>query len=588
MSSIIKSVNKIIIKYWGLFFIIVLSYFAIRPLLAAGYFPMHDDTQPARVFEMAKALKDGMLPVRWSLDLGYGYGYPLFNYYAPLAYYIGAIFYIVGFNALIATKIMIGLSILLSGIFMYLLSREFWGEAGGLVSGLFYLYAPYHALDIFVRGDVAELWAYAILPLVFLALYKLTDSSMYRTKTRIKDYWKWVVLGSLAYTAVIISHNLTAMMVTPFLLITIIISGVILWKNKKLYAIRYTLYAIIIGLLLSAFYWLPALAEMRYTNVLSQIEGTADYRLHFICPIQLWDSPWGFGGSTLGCVDGLSFRIGKLHILLSLLALLSLPLLWRKDRKKYYIVILLILLLTIGIFLTLGQSNTIWQLVPFLNYLQYPWRFLIMISFLTSLLAGVIVSILYKVTGNLKHHKYINIFVVMLLIASVLILYAKLFNAQTIYFRSDNDYISDYALKWKISKISDEYLPIGFNKPQNDNDIVENKIALVSGQALINIIENKTQNLWADVFASEPAAILISTAPFPGWNIYLNNVRQSSEITGKGYTVVIPKGDNKLELRFEPTTIELISDYISIVGMLMLVIVIIKGIKKGRIINEKE
>src|SRR3989304_8222601 len=126
---IIKNIFPILI-------VLILSFFSIKPLLMSGFFPIHDDTQVARVYEMGKALSDGMFPVRWVSDLGYGYGYPIFNFYAPLAYYIGGFFNLIGFDALVATKIMFALGILLSGIFMYFLAREFWGEVGGMVSGL--------------------------------------------------------------------------------------------------------------------------------------------------------------------------------------------------------------------------------------------------------------------------------------------------------------------------------------------------------------------------------------------------------------------------------------------------------------------
>ena len=77
----------------GLFFLIIvilLSYWSISHLLLPGFFPIHDNTQVQRVFEMSKSLRDGMFPVRWVSDMGYGFGYPIFNFYAPLAYYFGA------------------------------------------------------------------------------------------------------------------------------------------------------------------------------------------------------------------------------------------------------------------------------------------------------------------------------------------------------------------------------------------------------------------------------------------------------------------------------------------------------------------
>src|SRR3972149_4328987 len=116
----------------GFVVVLVLSYFAIAPLFIGGYFPVHDDTQVARVFTMQKSLRDGMFPVRWVSDLGYGYGYPIFNFYAPLAYYIGGFFNYLGFDSLVSTKIMMVLGILLAGIFMYILASRLFGKIGGI------------------------------------------------------------------------------------------------------------------------------------------------------------------------------------------------------------------------------------------------------------------------------------------------------------------------------------------------------------------------------------------------------------------------------------------------------------------------
>src|SRR5476651_1879562 len=127
----------------------LLSFWAVKYLFNPGFFPIHDDTQVQRVFEMKKSLADGMFPVRWVSDLGYNYGYPIFNFYAPLAYYIGGSISLVGVDALTATKVIMAFGIIIAGLFMYLLAREFWGDIGGFVAGLLYLYAPYHAVDLY-------------------------------------------------------------------------------------------------------------------------------------------------------------------------------------------------------------------------------------------------------------------------------------------------------------------------------------------------------------------------------------------------------------------------------------------------------
>ena len=65
-----------------LFFLILIV--AIIPtfysLLKQDYYVMHDDTQMIRQLEFEKCLKDGQIPCRWTPDLGFGYGYPLFNF----------------------------------------------------------------------------------------------------------------------------------------------------------------------------------------------------------------------------------------------------------------------------------------------------------------------------------------------------------------------------------------------------------------------------------------------------------------------------------------------------------------------------
>src|SRR3989344_6973292 len=83
----------------------ILTFVAVKPMFIKGYFPMHDDTQPARIFALAQELKQGIFPVRLVGFLGYGYGYPLFNYYAPLPYYLGALFYLGGLDLISSVKL---------------------------------------------------------------------------------------------------------------------------------------------------------------------------------------------------------------------------------------------------------------------------------------------------------------------------------------------------------------------------------------------------------------------------------------------------------------------------------------------------
>lgn len=577
-----KNISNLII----LIIIMLFGFYTVKDLFSPGFFPMHDDTQPARVQQMVKSLSDGLIPVRWVADLGYGYGYPIFNFYAPFAYYFGSIFFLTGLELLTSTKIMMGFGMVFSGISMYFLAKELWGKLGGLISSLLYLYAPYHALNLYVRGDVAEMYAYSFLPLVFLAVLKLFEakkdvkSDKENNHSKFLNFlisnWKWIALGSLSYAAVITSHNLTALMLTLFLAIFISVNW-FLDKNRKISNLKYILFTLALSVLISAFYWLPVIGEMQYTNVLSQVGGKADYNLHFVCLNQIWDSPWGFGGSTPGCVDGMSFKLGKIHVLLTLASFMFLYINKSKNKKTFTIITSLILMFIISIYVMLDSSKIVWDFLPFMKFFQYPWRFMIMATFTSSLLGGFLISNVNYFSSNNKIIQIFKFASSTLLIIAIFLLYAKLFVPQTVNGKTAADYTSEFNLKWTISKISDEYLPGNFSKPETKDEIVKEKFEIIKGSAQISNEVFTINKIYADISANTESEVLIKIAYFPAWNLYLNNSKHDFKISDKGIMTVIPDGESKLRLEFRQTNLEKVANILSISGMLGLLAVIIVG-----------
>ncbi len=549
-----KIINK------NILLVLFLSIGTILPFFNTGVFPIHDNTQNARVFEMGKALLDGMLPVRWVSDLGYGYGYPIFNFYAPLAYYVGGSLFFLGFNVLLATKLMMIIGILISAVAMYLFAREIWGEWGGIVASLFYVYAPYHSIDIYVRGDVAEFWAYAFIPLVFYGLLKL-----YKEKK-----WRYVIVTSVSLSAVIISHNLTALMISPFILI---LSLIFSWQNirKKNNLTSYLpIIAVFNGVLLSSFYTIPVFLEMKYTNVLSQIGGGANFRDHFVCLEQLWYSPWGFGGSAPGCNDGLSFMIGKLPIIAVILSTIILFIIWKKQKsfQKYSIISSLVGLL-FSIFFVLQISQPVWEIIRPMAFLQYPWRFLLLISFFASFLSG---SIIWYIERRVSVKKFLVIFVSIVIL--ILIFQIKFFKPQTIYDIPSSTYLGTDYLKWQVSKISDEYMPAGLRKPTNETQVPR---SLINESKVLQFqsVENKTQEKKFNLSLAKDSFISINIAYFPSWEAILDGKREQLSETSSGMKLFVPAGRHNLTLIFRETLYEILGDMLSVAGVVILILGII-------------
>lgn len=547
-----------------------ISLVTILPLFHSGFFPMHDNTQVQRVFEMQKALRDGMFPVRWVDDLGYGYGYPLFNFYGPFAYYVGGIlaFFI---DILSATKVMLGIAMVGSGVAMYSFAKSFWGKWGGIASAVLYLFAPYHALNLYVRGDIGELWAYLFLPLLGFGLYRLYGEFLaFEKHNRGKaglliSSFKTIFLAGVGLAGIIISHNLSAFMAIPFFAAVVIVIFFTV-KNKILVAGSLML-MLIIALGLSGFYWIPVFAEMKYTNVLSQVGGGADFHTHFVCLSQLWQSQWGFGGSAPGCVDGLSFMVGKLNIIFSILALILLPFL-RKQRHLLVVSIISLIGLGVSIFLMLSISQIFWEKIPQMAFLQYPWRYLSFASFFSSLSAGAVVYI------ALKKKRLMGIGLAVLLVSADVLLGFKYFHPQAYIAFSPEKAISFENLQWKTSKISDEYLPRSFVKPTSLKELPHLFIVSTSGITLQNQKE-KTQKKEAALSVTTAQEVFLNLAYFPAWQAYDNGRQIPLLPTKHGTKVFLPPGMHTLILSYKGTFVENLSNIISLTSVAIIILGII-------------
>ena len=188
-------------KILSIIVILILIIPASWNLFGPGYFSMHDDLQIMRIFQMEKCFSDGQIPCRWSPDMAYGYGQAMFNFYSALPYYLGVIIRILTPLSIMATiKTLFLISLVGAAIGMYLLSREFWGNKAGILAAVLYSYAPYHALDIYVRGALAESFALAIFPFIWLTIYLVVKKATFRR----------VVALTISLAALFTTHNVSS------------------------------------------------------------------------------------------------------------------------------------------------------------------------------------------------------------------------------------------------------------------------------------------------------------------------------------------------------------------------------------------
>lgn len=549
-------------KFLGLltfFLLFSFSYKAVQPLFMPGFFPMHDDTQPARVYEMARALSFGQFPVRWVSDLGYGFGYPLFNFYGPLPYYIGGIFKIIGFDAIAGAKAMIIIGILLSVVTMYIFISSLAGNIAGVIISILYLYAPYHAVNVYVRGAIGELYAYAFLPLIVYGFYKIIQK---------KEKKRAIVIGSIGLVGILLSHNIIGM-------ITLMYTGLgllflfcfLIFRRKSLIPFFLSLLLVFWGVGLSSFFTLPAFFEKNYTRVAELTQGGSDFRNHFMYLDQLWDSPWGYAGSAPGRADGMSFKIGKLHVLLGVSSLPLFFLLYKKKKVKkelFALYIGLVLILLSSLFLTLETSLFIWERISWFSYIQYPWRHLNFILLGLCVLSSVL-FLPFKRNGQLILGGII--------LFSTLYLNTKYFVPKEYISVEEQDYIAAKNLQGKISRMSDEYLPKEFIVPR---EVKEKDISELTDNANILIKELKgtptDKTYTVEVKTNED--IVTNTTFFPGWKVFVDgSLGKITNQEGRIRIENVSAGTHIVRLVLTNTLVRILGNTISFFSLFLLVYV---------------
>jgi hypothetical protein len=373
---------------WFVFvFCLFLNWLILRPILLPNtFFLAHDSTWLVRLHQFDRAVSLGQFPPRLAPDMAHGYGYPLFKYYAPLFTLLSwFIFKLIGDYAFSIT-LTVFLTNLIGFWGMFLLGKKIYGLWGGLVAAVAFILLPFRALDIYVRAAFAELLAINLFPFWFY--YFL---SFIRDKVS-----KKIIIGFiLTSLGLLLAHNLYLIILACFfpLFLIFFITG---FPGKK--KVLLLLGADLLAFLLASWFWLPALLGLGEVSVLREAAKT-NFSDNFVYLKQLWNWPWGFGGSAPGLADGMSFKIGKVHLLLAIGGALA-AFLAKKNRRPTAMFLVLVFF---SLFLTLPWSKVVWENLPFLATVQFPWRFLGLATPVIALLSGGITLIDFKSFGlNLK------------------------------------------------------------------------------------------------------------------------------------------------------------------------------------------
>ncbi len=610
--------------------VILLCGIAAVPLWEPGYFwGAHDARHDVYfIFEYMRSLDDGIWLSHWAPDFSFGYGYPFFLIYGPFTSFLGALLVrFAGVSYTGAVELLFAASMLTAGLGMYGFVRSWLGRNAGLVAAVAYVFLPYRLLEVYVRASLAEYVALAWLPLILWGTRAAFEASRPGDNRSVL----WPLIGTaLAYGGLMVTSNLVALIFTPFLGLYLLL--LLLNRINEEQPLRqlsresfFPLLAnvlrigmapavgLVLGLLISAFFWLPALAEGPLVSQEQWYGGYYDPEQHFVYPHQLFEPGWGFGISQPGPDDvqqgALGFQLGAVPLVLAVLALVAMARLQPALRRELRI---FWLWLAVAIFLMLPFSAWLWQNVGPVTFAQFPWRWLMLTAVPLAILAGAV-----AVSGDdsspsltlptlalvllllLGSYPYLQVETLLPTPQQGPVSYAALMRFQ----QSSNEMTGapmwvDLSQRPLWSEMAELYvradeppLPPDATPAEQAAAIARQAAAVTSKVDYRQMPQSETLAVWSLslgsaheklwVIAGEPGQkVVFNIAWFPGWRAYIMDGEDGPIVQeipveredGPLARVVVPapEGQHVVLLRFEDTPVRVLGQRVALLGWILL------------------
>jgi hypothetical protein len=504
--------------------LILLSLPLIYPLIHKGFFVTDDgDLMIIRLTAFHEAITHGQFPARFLPRLYFQYGYPVSNFLYPGYLYIGEVLHLIRFGFINTIKIILGLSFIFGGICSFFWLRKFLKPFSSIIGSLVYLYAPYHYYDVYKRGSVGEVLALTVVPFILW-----TIDLGYRS------------FFTLGVSILILSHNTLAVLFLPLIVLYYAVRFN-LWKNRT-ELIRLGVF-LGISLLLTAFFWIPALYDLHYT-IFSQTK-VSDL------------------GNYFSEADPRKFTVLSIYYIVLTVAGAGILYTLRKNIEKSTQYILLIFggIGVVSLLLNTPLSLLLWKNLP-ITFVQFPFRLFSLVMVVFALFSGVITDVIT--------HKSRYLFGIFFF---VLFSFPLFFFLHPIEYSGRDDMY--YSTNEDSTTVKNEYLPTwvkerSFTKPK----------IFVEGKG-VRFVTNKKGIYTFAISGDEARTIRVNMMYYPGWvATAYDKPLAISYANKKGVMdIAVPHNTSHVLLQFTETPVRMLSNILTILGVGIFSLFFIKDIK---------
>jgi hypothetical protein len=517
---------------------------------ASGHdFEFHADSW----LDTAQQWKEGVWYPRWTAWTNHGFGEPRFIFYPPLSWVMGA-----ALTRMVSLPWVPVYFLLLTqefaGLSAFALLRRLTSERAAILGAACYVMNPNALLMTYIRSDFAEQLACAIFPLVFLGALRLCDLLGDSEPGRLG-----IVYFALPFSGVWLS-NAPAGVIVSYSVVLLIGWATITQRSMKI-AARGAL-GLGLGFLLAGFYLIPAAFEQRWVNIGQALSsGLLPGQNFLFTAIDDVEHTW-FNWIASICALMLILVCG-------ITALLSRRLRVRRGETKVLRTVWMALLV-VGAgatVLMLRFTIPLWNYLPKLRFVQFPWRWMSVVALIFSCFAAALFE---KKRGWL-------LFVVFALI-SVPLGHFLVSNG----WWDGDEMPTQYAAIERGTGFdgADEYDPVGDDHSDLPvgaplvKVLPEGQASSAVLQAKVQIIEWKTEKKEFRVEAKEAARMELRLLNYPAWKVEVNGKAITPERTDDFNVMVIPvqPGSSVIRVWFTRTMDRMIGIWVSILGVILMLL----------------
>ena len=522
--------------------------------------------------EFSQQLWAGDLYPRWLMGMNNGLGSPVFFYYPPVPFFVTSLlrpffredshgWYQLGISACAA--------LIASGACAYAWLKQMVGRNSALAAAVLYMATPYHlASDLYVRGSLAEYWAFIWMPLILFFTHRIVQGH------------RLAAAGcALSYALLIMTHLPTTVIFSP---IPICYAFYMASPDRKLRVAGWIIGAMTLGAGISCLYLWPALTTQHFVFLERMSTGYFSYKNWlFFTKLSLWPTEKFLVLLVMGDLAGIACCAFLITRASGNRATAGLNAFWFAMASA-------------AILMMTQLSTPIWLGVPILQKIQFPWRFNAIVSLATTaLLALAISSFKRRNSGLFKTLTLLGLFFILAWIPGTAwaVLQAYPFHIAD---QEDVNYkyreieeqreVPEYyprwnltmaELNWEASVDEDEW-----DRQLNSRfqSLVQrtgkSKVTVTEGTGGVNVSSWKPDEIRLQTSTPSGMRIRVSQFYYPNWTAQLNSVPSNINIEPTKpdglISLSIPSGEHEVWLRLRQGPAETVGEMISLISVVLM------------------